>query len=133
MFVCPRHAKSFFAAYNIKVTVVGLVSVPIAWLVLKRSGSFDSVSALFTAHYMRETALYGAWIKGKDILRAIVKGKEKERGRYQVWGRRDSELPNQDPRKIYIPFENHVHAIRPKIVKVRNKSVKVKTNITEYN
>jgi hypothetical protein len=82
---------------------------------------------------MTEAALFGAWIEGKDSFREIVKGKEKERGRYHVWERRDSELPNQDPTKIYIPFENHVHAIRPKIVKVRKKSVTAKTNITEYN
>jgi ACS family sodium-dependent inorganic phosphate cotransporter len=51
--------------------VGGLVSVPIAGLVLEKCGSFDAVFALFAAHYVVGAALYAAWIGDKDILQEL--------------------------------------------------------------
>ncbi|TFJ82879.1 hypothetical protein NSK_005832 [Nannochloropsis salina CCMP1776] len=69
--ICPRNAGLVFAAGNTLATVGGLVSVPIAGLVLEKCGSFDAVFALFAAHYVVGAALYAAWIGDKDILQEL--------------------------------------------------------------
>ena len=71
--ICPRNAGLIFAAGNTLATVGGLVSVPIAGLVLEKCGSFDAVFALFATHYLVGAALYVAWIGDKDILQELWK------------------------------------------------------------
>ncbi len=66
--ICPRHAGVVFAAGNTLATIGGLFSVPMASLLLEKTGNFDAVFALFAVHYLVGAVVYTAWIGEEDVL-----------------------------------------------------------------
>ena len=74
--ICPRHAGVVFAAGNTLATLGGLLSVPVAGLLLEKTGSFDAVFSLFAAHYVVGAVVYAAWIGEEDVLLGWEGGRE---------------------------------------------------------
>lgn len=79
--VCPRHAGVVFAAGNTLATIGGLFSVPVASLLLEKTGNFDAVFALFAAHYLVGAVVYTAWIGEEDVLLGWEGERESEEGK----------------------------------------------------
>lgn len=79
--VCPRHAGVVFAAGNTLATIGGLFSVPVASLLLEKTGNFDAVFALFAAHYVVGAVVYTAWIGEEDVLLGWEGERESEEGK----------------------------------------------------